>query len=858
MSSTNGYRLSVMIFAMAVCLTMPACRTSKEKACDANEVSASDDAVQDTISKLEETIIPEMTFYSPHTLADAIDFFNKASRDYAKPGTPPEQRGVRFVNSDPFYTSTNDASPRLAAISVRTISLFDAIQLVCEVTDMKLRILQNGAVMLVPKAWDAGEAVIRSYTIPQALADSLLNTPNGQPSDTDPNKVWKAFFEQFGVREPKWTEFNYLPTIGKLRVTSTFENLDVINAVFDQFALRMVEVEMQIHAFRTADIERLRLSGGMSMEALMALRQSGKGKAVASATALTKSGQETIVKAVREVNYPTELVTDVAQTGSNSTVRSAAQAVTPANFSMRETGMILQVIPEISEMDRSQIHVTTKPQWVTMEGWESYPADLASGWTQKTLSFKQPVFGVTTFETQVTVKDGGTLLLGSCSTPDGEWVNVGFVTARLKDVQPRYSGNRTEKAKAQDEHKDAEVVKKMREIMIPEATFRPPATIIDAIRFFKEASITYDNSAVPEAQRGLSFVLNLSANSGGRTENTEMLDPFGASVPVTNNVPVIPAMSARFISLYDILKLVCDVTGMKFKIRDHIVWVMPLDDPCENLYTRTYTLPFILSTGLHANMNGCLTNSYRSDLTAFFAQMGVNCPTGSAVTGHKLGSITFLRVTNTPENLSTFEKVLEDFTVCPRMVEVDVQIHTFPTEEIEQIRLSGDMSVEALMDLRKKGKSRQVASATVVTKSGQEAIVKAVREVIYPTELLTDLDQAKCHVTVQGGGQALVPGCFTTREVGMTLQITPEIASPDASQINVTLYPQWVTLEGWKSYPADRVSGWTHKTLSFKQPIFGTTSFEAQTLVEAGKTVLLGSSSTPDGKWVHVGFLTVK
>ena len=162
------------------------------------------------------------------------------------------------------------------------------------------------------------------------------------------------------------------------------------------------------------------------------------------------------------------------------------------------------------------------------------------------------------------------------------------------------------------------------------------------------------------------------------------------------------------------------------------------------------------------------------------------------------------------------------------------------------------------MDLRRKGKSKPVASATVVTKSGQEAIVKAVREVIYPTELLTDLDQAKCHVAVQGGAQALVPGCLTTREVGMILQVTPSIATPDASQINVTLYPRWVTLDGWKFFPADRASGWTHQTLSFKQPIFGVTSFETQTVVEAGKTVLLGSSSTPDGKWVHVGFLTVK
>jgi Flp pilus assembly secretin CpaC len=754
---------------------------------------------------------------------------------------------------------------------VCVISLFDAIQLVCEATDMKWRIQQDGTVRIFPKWHELDEAEItRSYTVPQALADSLLNTPNDQPSETDTDKssfmptdqpsdvaadkAWKAFFEQLGVTEPKWTTFNYLPVIGKLRVTSTRESLERIDSIFDLFALHMVEVEMQIHAFRTADIECLRLSGGVSLESLMALRKNGKAKPVALATGLTKSGQEAIVKAVKEVCYPTELLTDVGQKGSNVTSLSTVNALVPCNFSMRETGMILQVVPEVST-DNSQINVTLKPQWITLDRWESYPADLATAWTHQTHFFKQPVFGVTTFETQVTVKDGGTILLGSCSTPDGEWVQVAFLTARLRDVQPLYSGGRIDKATTQPTINEPEVVKKMREIMIPEVTFRPPDTIIDAIRFFKEASIRYDKSPVPKAKRGLSFVLNLSANSGGRTEGAEKVDPFAATAPVTNNVPVIPDMSARFISLYDMLKLVCDVTGMKFKIRDNIVWVMPMGDPCDNLMTRTYPVLPSLFEELSAD-----TKSREGEKVwkEFFEQMGVNWPTGSSVSFKNLSLFGVLRITTTPENLVVFEQVLEDLEITPRMIEVDVQIHAFTTEDIEKLRLSGDMSVEALIALRKKGKSKQVASATALTKSGQEACVKSVREMLYPSELLTDCGQVVSNVMSQSVANALMPGNFTMREAGVILQVVPEIATPDASQIHVTIKPQWVTLEGWQSYPAELASGRTHKTLAFKQPVFGTTCFETQVTVEAGKTVLIGSSSTPDGKWVHVGFLTVK
>jgi hypothetical protein len=308
-------------------------------------------------------------------------------------------------------------------------------------------------------------------------------------------------------------------------------------------------------------------------------------------------------------------------------------------------------------------------------------------------------------------------------------------------------------------------------------------------------------------------------------------------------------MSARFINLYDALRLVCDVTGMKFRISKSVVRIMPESDPCDSLVTRTYPLPITLLERISACRDECTTNIHTSDLTAFFGAMGVKWPTGSSAIGLESASISFLRVTNTPENLEVFEKVLEDLTVYPRMLEVDVQIHAFPVEEIEQLRLSGDMSVEALMTLRKKGRSRQVASATVVTRTGQEACVKAVQEVIYPTELSNSSGQ---------GGGALIPSSFEMREVGMILKVTPELVNPNGSQISVTMYPRWGTLEGWRTYPADRASGWTHKTIPCKQPIFGTTSFETQTLVEADKTVLLGSSSTPDGKWVHVGFLTVK
>jgi Flp pilus assembly secretin CpaC len=857
MSRNTVYRLRVLIVAMAMCVAIPACRTYIEKAYTADEVTPSSDKFRKIVGELNAIIIPEMTFYSPATIVDAVELFKKSIHDYGKQAESQEQPVLKFELKLPSVTTNAVEPPRIAALSVRSVSLYDAIRLVCGATDMKWHIQEDGKVRIFPRWYDMEEdEVTRSYIVPQVLEKYLFDDSNGKTPSADPDKVWKAFFEQLGVPGPEWAKFNRVPAIGKLRITSTAEHLASIDRIFEIGALYMIEVEMQIHAFRTVDIEHLRLSGGVTLESLMALRQKGKGKLVATSTVRTKSGQEAIMKAVQEVTYPTSLLTNKGQAESNPTSRSVAQTLMPGNFEMRETGIILQVIPEVIQ-DGTLINLVLNPQWITLEGWESYLADLGSGWMHNTVYVRQPTFGVTSFQTQVVAKEGETVLLGSCSTLDGEWMHVGFLTARSVDRQTIEKV----KAKQQDMQKDEEARRKMKKVVIPEVTFRPPSTIIDAVRFFKEASIDYDDPELPAAQRGVNFVLNLSADSARRTVSGEKVDIFAATDSVTNSVPAIPTISARFFNLYDALKLVCDATQMKFTIRNGIVWIEPDYGSREACFTRIYA---VSPTTSHPSTS-CETSRHDDDVYSdhnnnnewkkFYEQLGVKWPPGSSYS--YLPSLGLVRITNTYENLEVFEQVIQELGVFPRMAEVNVQIYAFHPEDIEKLRLSGDMSVDALMALRRKGKARPVASASVLTKSGQEAIVKVIQEVRYPTELLAEVEQVGSNVTVQSASQASVPASFAMREVGMILQVVPEV-SPDNSQINLVLHPQWVTLDRWESCPAALVAGWMRKTRSFKQPVFGMTSFETETLVKAGETVLLGCSSTPDGKWVHVGFLTVK
>ena len=121
-----------------------------------------------------------------------------------------------------------------------------------------------------------------------------------------------------------------------------------------------------------------------------------------------------------------------------------------------------------------------------------------------------------------------------------------------------------------------EVKQILRRIVIPEFKIEPPATLIDALDYFKQAIRDYDVS-VPVSRRGVSLVLKLPASPESHsTGNGE--DPFASGSIGHNNAPVVPKISARFITVYDAITLVCDVTGYKFDTRGGYVKISPRDD----------------------------------------------------------------------------------------------------------------------------------------------------------------------------------------------------------------------------------------------------------------------------------------
>ncbi|HPL26382.1 MAG TPA: hypothetical protein PLV44_12230 [Myxococcota bacterium] len=137
---------------------------------------------------------------------------------------------------------------------------------------------------------------------------------------------------------------------------------------------------------------------------------------------------------------------------------------------------------------------------------------------------------------------------------------------------------------AQLMHEDEEIAlvvkQRLRRIIIPEFEIGPPKTLVDAIYYFSEASRNHEDPKIPIEERGVSFVLKLRA-SGEKGHLADNEDPFTAPISPQNNAPVIPKMSARFISLYDAISLVCDTTGYTFDLRNGFVLIAPGEDDVE-------------------------------------------------------------------------------------------------------------------------------------------------------------------------------------------------------------------------------------------------------------------------------------
>ncbi len=152
--------------------------------------------------------------------------------------------------------------------------------------------------------------------------------------------------------------------------------------------------------------------------------------------------------------------------------------------------------------------------------------------------------------------------------------------------------------------------------------------------------------------------------------------------------------------------------------------------------------------------------------------------------------------------------------------------------------------------LEQSGRADTLSAPRITTMSGQDAEIKVVTEFIYPSEF--DITPVSSTTPGFGGGAGsqsitgglVEPGSFETREVGVILQVTPEV-SPDGQRITLQMSPEVVTEPEWFDYGSViTAADGSQQVLNIQQPFFHTRRLTTTITIYNGATVVMGGMIT--------------
>lgn len=242
------------------------------------------------------------------------------------------------------------------------------------------------------------------------------------------------------------------------------------------------------------------------------------------------------------------------------------------------------------------------------------------------------------------------------------------------------------------------------------------------------------------------------------------------------------------------------------------------------------------------------------DIKEFYRKCGVSFPKGAYVAYDPRASL--LHHFNTEENQKRFGQIVRQIEGIPCQVQFDAAFVDFPRAQIERLaRGNGRAAPDtaALLELWKSGQGTLLHSLKLTTRSGVNAQVQSVSEVIYPTEFRTP-DATN---SADAATSALpVPDAFNTREVGAILNVTPTVG-PDNRTIDVVMAPEITAPPEWRMLTVTGIDAdGRDLVLEVPQPVFHSRNITTCIVLQDGETAVLGGMNSPQGDTVTYLFLT--
>lgn len=268
------------------------------------------------------------------------------------------------------------------------------------------------------------------------------------------------------------------------------------------------------------------------------------------------------------------------------------------------------------------------------------------------------------------------------------------------------------------------ILQKLKTIIIPRVDFED-TPIEDAIQFLRQRSIELDTST--SGSRGINFVINDSTSGGTPAPSASFdiglddgLEEEGAGVAA----PALPDVKNRRIKelklnnvpMLEVLNFICQNTGLRTKIENVAVTILPAGGVDTDLYTRTFAVPADFLSNLEAAVGA--TGGGGGGAEDPFAPSGSSGgiqPRKGVQDLLKLGGIQFgegaiatyssgtssLLVRNTNANLDMIESII-DQTISPqRQVKIETKFVEINQENTDELGFDWVVTPFSVNDSRK-------------------------------------------------------------------------------------------------------------------------------------------------------------
>jgi general secretion pathway protein D len=259
----------------------------------------------------------------------------------------------------------------------------------------------------------------------------------------------------------------------------------------------------------------------------------------------------------------------------------------------------------------------------------------------------------------------------------------------------RFTETRTTDSSAlQDERRGTELmVARLNRIIIPRVDFRD-ATIRQAVTFLQQRSRDLDTTESSPDQRGVNIFLKLPAPGTMITPPTGEFDETSpeAAPSADNRI----TLNLSNVPLYEALRYVATLAGLKVKVEPFAVSLVPLSEPTDTLEQREFRVPpgFITGGGTlddssvgpgRQPMDGSAPRlTVRQNAKDFLESQGVEFPPGASANFNPGSSRLVVR--NTAPNLDLIEMLVETaLGEQPTQVEIEAKFVDISQNNLKEL-----------------------------------------------------------------------------------------------------------------------------------------------------------------------------